>query len=124
MVRTRPGGGPFFPKQKRLKSPGQAAQAPAFGSRGLIRQARRRWLPRVRFVRCRSWHFTATLPAFEPVQPRADGLKDHPALKAVGGVVRQQEAAVSARGAVQETPEGHAALQPGQLAGEVADALL
>jgi hypothetical protein len=50
------------------------------------------------------------VPALELVQTGADGLKDHPALKAVGGVGREQEAAVSARGAPQATPEGQVAL--------------
>jgi hypothetical protein len=63
-------------------------------------------------------------PMLEPVQARADGLKDHPALKAVGGVGREQEAAVSGYGAPQKAPEGHAALESGQLAGEVSEALL
>jgi hypothetical protein len=35
------------------------------------------------------------VPALELAQPRAGGLKYHPALKAVGGVGREQEAAVS-----------------------------
>ena len=62
-------------------------------------------------------------PAFELVQPRADGLKDHPALKAVGGVGCKQEAAVSGHSPALETPEKHAALQPGLLAGEITEAL-
>jgi hypothetical protein len=63
-------------------------------------------------------------PALEPVQPCADGLKDHPALKAVGGVGREQEAAVSGQRPSQETPEAYITLQPGLLAGEVLEALL
>ena len=59
-------------------------------------------------------------PALESVQPRADGLNGRPALKAVGAVGRQQEAAVSARGPAQKTPEGHAGFQSGLLAGELA----
>jgi hypothetical protein len=68
----------------------------------------RQCLSRVRAVRCGCGDFMTRSPTLELVQPRADGLKDHPALKAVGGVVRQQEAAVSGRGAAQETPKGRA----------------
>jgi hypothetical protein len=45
-------------------------------------------------------------------------------VEAVGRVGRKQEAAVSARGAAQEAPEGHAALESGLLGSEVAEALL
>ena len=44
-------------------------------------------------------------PVFELVQPGADGLKDHPALKTVGGVGREQEAAVSGQKAPTKIPE-------------------
>jgi hypothetical protein len=64
------------------------------------------------------------VPALESVQAGADGLDRHPALKAVGGAGRKQEAAVSGQGAPQEAPEGHAGFQSGQLAGEVAEASL
>jgi hypothetical protein len=60
-----------------------------------------------------------TSPALEPVQPRADALNGRPAVKAVGRVGREQEAAVSGDGAPQEAPEGRVALQPGLLADEV-----
>ena len=63
-------------------------------------------------------------PAFEPVQPRADGLNRRPAVKAVGRVGRKQEAAVSGQGAPQEAPDGRAGLQSVLLAGEVPQALL
>jgi hypothetical protein len=42
----------------------------------------------------------------------------------MGGVGREQEAAVSNRSAPQEALQGHAALQSGLLAGEVTQALL
>jgi hypothetical protein len=58
------------------------------------------------------------------MQSRADRLKRRPAVKAVGRVGRQQEAAVSSYGAPQKAPQGHAALQAGLLAGEVSEALL
>jgi hypothetical protein len=45
-------------------------------------------------------------------------------VKAVGGVGREQEAAVSGCSAPQKAPEGRAGFQPGLLAGEVAEALL
>jgi hypothetical protein len=45
-------------------------------------------------------------------------------MKTVGGVGREQEAAVSKRGAPQKAPQGRAALQPDLLAGEVPEALL
>ena len=64
------------------------------------------------------------VPALELVQPRTDGLKDDPALKAVGGVGRDQEAAVSGHRSPQKAPEGHAALESGQFTGEIAEALL
>jgi hypothetical protein len=51
---------------------------------------------------------SAIRPTLELVQPRADGLKNHPALKAVGGVGREQEAAVSDSGSAEEAPEGRA----------------
>lgn len=60
----------------------------------------------------------------ELIQPHADGLKGRPAVEAVGGVGREQEAAVSGRGPAHEAPQGHVALQPGLLAGEVTEALL
>jgi hypothetical protein len=66
----------------------------------------------------------ATFPALEVVQARADGLKGRPALKAVGGVGRKQETAVSGHGPAQKAPEGHAALQPGLLTREIPEALL
>jgi hypothetical protein len=61
--------------------------------------------------------------ALELVQPRADGLNRRPAVKAVGGVGRKQEPAVSGHGPPQKAPEGHAALQSGLLADEVTKAL-
>jgi hypothetical protein len=45
-------------------------------------------------------------------------------MKAVGGIGREQEAAVSGYRAPQKAPEGRAGFQSGQLAGEVAEALL
>jgi hypothetical protein len=45
-------------------------------------------------------------------------------VKAVGGIGRKQEAAVSGYGAPQKAPEGHAALESGQFTGEIAEALL
>jgi hypothetical protein len=45
-------------------------------------------------------------------------------VKTVGRVGRKQEAAVSGHGPPQKAPEGHAGFQSGQLAGEVAEALL
>ena len=62
-------------------------------------------------------------PALKSLQPGADGLKSRPALKAVGGIGREQEAAVSGHGAPQKAPEGHAAFESGLLAGEVPEAL-
>ena len=59
------------------------------------------------------------VPALELVQAGADGLDRHPAMKAVGGVGRKQETAVSGQGAPQEAPEGHAALESSLLAGKV-----
>jgi hypothetical protein len=52
----------------------------------------------------------ANAPAFESVQPRADGLNRRPAVEAVGRVGREQEAAVSGHGPAQEAAEGQAAL--------------
>ena len=45
-------------------------------------------------------------------------------MKAVGGVGREQEAAVSGHGAPQKAPEGRVGFQSGMLAGEVPEALL
>jgi hypothetical protein len=66
----------------------------------------------------------ARFPVLKSLQPRADGVQGRPALKAVGRVVRQQEAAVSGQCPAQETPQGHAALESGLLAGEVPETLL
>jgi hypothetical protein len=63
-------------------------------------------------------------PALKSLQPGADGLNGRPSVKAVGGFVGQQEAAVSGQCPAQETPEGRAGFQSGLLAGEVAEALL
>jgi hypothetical protein len=109
----------LFPKSKP-----QRGATPAFGSRNPIPQARRQCLSRVRATRCGPRDFRISSPAFEPVQPRADGLDRRPAVKTLGGIGRAQEAAVSGRGPPQETPEGRAGLESGQLADEVSEALL
>ena len=64
------------------------------------------------------------LPALELFQTGADGLDRRPAVKTVGRVSGGLKPAVSGHGPAQETPEGHAAFESGQLAGEVAEALL
>jgi hypothetical protein len=58
------------------------------------------------------------------MQSRADRLKRRPAVKAVGRVGRQQEAAVSGYRAPQKAPQGHAALPSGLFADEIPEALL
>ena len=55
-------------------------------------------------------------PVFELAQPGADGANRHPAVKAVGGVGREQEAAVSGQCPAQQTPERRVAVR-GLLAG-------
>jgi hypothetical protein len=62
---------------------------------GSIDQARRQVLSRAQALRCGSSNFSAICPALELVQPRADGLNRHPALKAVRRVGRPEETAVS-----------------------------
>jgi hypothetical protein len=64
------------------------------------------------------------VPALKSLQPGADGLDRHPALKTVGGIGRKQETAVSGYGAPQETPQGRATLQSRLFAGEISKALL
>ena len=87
-----------FSQNKAASATDQTSAALAFGSMDPIRQARHPWPPRVRAVRCGSGGFMANAPALELVQPRADGANRHPAVKAVGRLGREQEAAVSGRG--------------------------
>jgi len=109
----------LFPKSKR-----QSGSSASVWFKGVDPSSPPSMTVRVRAVRRGSGHFRSICPVLDLVQPHADGLKGRPAVKAVGRVGREQEAAVSGYGSPQKAPEGHAALQPGLLAGEVPEALL
>jgi hypothetical protein len=66
----------------------------------------------------------ARFPALKSRPPDANGVNRRPAVEAVDRVGREQEAAVSGHGPVQETPEGCAALQSGLFAGEEVETAL